>query len=40
MLFSNADDYKRCTEVVRKELSKRNVNVSDGVQREEIIHMI
>lgn len=31
MLFANADDYKRCTEVVRKELSKRDVNVSNDV---------
>lgn len=29
MLFSNDSDYKRCTEIVRKELSKRNVSVSN-----------
>ena len=31
MLFSNADDYKMCAEVVRSELFKRNVTVSDDI---------
>ena len=31
MLFSSANDYKRCTEIVRKELSQRNICVSDDV---------
>ena len=31
MLFSNANDYKMCTEIVRKELSQRNICVSDDV---------
>ncbi len=29
MLFSNDSDYKRCVEIVRRELSKRNVCVSE-----------
>ena len=29
MIFSNESDYKMCMEVVRKELNKRNVCVSD-----------
>lgn len=28
MLFLDDSDYKRCTEIVKKELLKRNVNVS------------
>ena len=31
MLFSNANDYKMCTEIVRKELSQRNICVSHDV---------
>ena len=31
MLFSSANDYKRCKEIVRKKLSQRNICVSDDV---------
>ena len=31
MIFSSANDYKRCTEIVRKKLSQRNICVSDDV---------
>lgn len=31
MLFSSANDYKRCKEIVRKKLSQRNICVSNDV---------
>ena len=31
MIFSNPNDISRCTEIVRKELLKNNVNVNEKV---------
>ncbi|SHO43810.1 hypothetical protein [Anaerocolumna xylanovorans] len=31
MIFSDSNDISRCTEIVRKELLKNNVNVSDEI---------
>lgn len=31
MLFANQKDILRCTEIVRKELLKNNVNFNDGI---------
>lgn len=31
MVFSNSKDIRNCTEIVKKELLKNNVNVSDDI---------
>ncbi|MBD5506835.1 MAG: hypothetical protein HDR05_01940 [Lachnospiraceae bacterium] len=34
MIFSTGKDYRRCTEIVRKELAKRNVKVKGVTLRK------